>query len=66
MIERLAQRINSWANAQAELLAARNKAVAEIETIAADSAADIVEKLSGTRPVAASAKAAVKAALVAA
>jgi F-type H+-transporting ATPase subunit b len=50
------------ASAQAELLLARNKAVAEIESIAADSAADIVEKLSGTRPVAASAKAALVAA----
>ncbi len=54
------------ASAQAELSVARNKALAEIEMIAADSAADIVEKLSGSRPVAAAAKAAAKAALGAA
>jgi F-type H+-transporting ATPase subunit b len=51
------------AKAQAELAEARNKAVAEIETIAADNAADIVEKLSGTRPVAALAQSAAKAAM---
>jgi F-type H+-transporting ATPase subunit b len=54
------------AKAQAELAAARGKAIAEIEAIAADSATDIVEKLSGIRPGAASAKAAAKAVLNAA
>ncbi len=54
---------DKMATAQAELSVARGKALAEIESIAAESAADIVEKLSGTRPVAASAKAAAKSAL---
>ena len=55
--EKIEAKLNA---AQAELAQARTKAMAEIETIAADSAADIVEKLSGTRPAAAAARAAAK------
>lgn len=51
---------------QANILDARTKALAEIETVAADSAADIVEKLSGVRPAVSAASAAIKAALAAA
>lgn len=58
--EKIEAKLNA---AQAELAQARTKAMAEIETIAADSAADIVEKLSGTRPAAAAAKAAAKSVL---
>lgn len=58
--EKIEAKLNA---AQAELAQARTKAMAEIETIAADSAADIVEKLSGTRPAAAAARAAAKSVL---
>ena len=51
------------AKAQAELGVARSKAIAQIEAIATESAADIVEKLSGTRPAAALAATAVKSVL---
>ncbi|GAA4765946.1 ATP synthase F0 subunit B' [Stakelama sediminis] len=49
--------------AQASLDAARAKAVGEIEAIAADAAAGIVEKLTGTRPADSDATSAARAAL---
>lgn len=52
------------AAAQASLDAAREGALAEIEAVAADAAAAIVEKLTGTRPVDADAIAAARSALV--
>lgn len=58
--EKIEAKLNA---AQAELAQARLKAMAEIEAIAAESAADIVEKLSGTRPAAAVANAAAKSVL---
>ena len=58
--EKIEAKLNA---ALAELAQARTKAMAVIETIAADSAADIVEKLSGTRPAAAAARAAAKSVL---
>lgn len=51
------------ATAQASLDAARDRALAEIEVVAADAAAAIVEKLTGTRPVDADAIAAARSAL---
>lgn len=44
--------------AQASLSAARANAMGDIETVAAEAAADIVEKLTGTRPSPAAARAA--------
>ncbi|MEO8723887.1 MAG: hypothetical protein ABI395_10275 [Sphingobium sp.] len=46
--------------ASEELAAARTKALVQIETLSADTAADIVERLTGNRPTAAAASAAVK------
>ncbi len=51
------------ATAQASLDAARDRAFAEIEAVAAEAAAAIVEKLTGTRPVEAEAVAAARSAL---
>jgi F-type H+-transporting ATPase subunit b len=51
------------AAADASLAKARDKAMAEIETVAADAAADIVEKLTGTRPAGGRTAAAARAAL---
>lgn len=51
------------AEAQAALDTARNNALGEIESVAADAAADIVEKLTGVRPPAAETTAAARAAL---
>ena len=49
--------------AAASLATARNKAMGEIEAVAADAAATIVEKLTGTRPAEAQATSAARAAL---
>lgn len=49
--------------AETALGEARNRAVAEIEAIAADAAADIVEKLTGARPAAGDAATAARSAL---
>jgi F-type H+-transporting ATPase subunit b len=51
------------AEAQAALDAARGKALGQIEQIAADAAADIVEKLTGTRPAEADSATVARAAL---
>lgn len=51
--------------AEASLTAARTKAMTEIETVAADTAADIVERLTGNRPDAAVVKLAASAAMAA-
>jgi len=51
------------ADAQQRLDGARDRALAEVETIAADAAASIVERLAGTRPAEAAAAAAARAAL---
>ena len=51
------------AEAQASLDAARTKALVEIEAVAGDTAADIVEKLTGRRPAENTANAAARAAL---
>ena len=50
--------------AQASLDAARQRAMGEIEGVAADAAADIVEKLTGTRPAPSATQDAARAALV--
>jgi F-type H+-transporting ATPase subunit b len=52
----------SQAAASEELAAARTKALSQIESLSADTAADIVERLTGNRPTAAAANAAVKSA----
>ena len=49
--------------AEADVSAARKSAMAEIESVAAEAASDLVAKLSGAKVVAADAKAAVKAVL---
>jgi F-type H+-transporting ATPase subunit b len=49
--------------AEAELAEARTRALGEIEAVAADAAADIVERLTGTRPAPAEAGAAARTAL---
>jgi F-type H+-transporting ATPase subunit b len=51
------------AEAQASLDAARKSAFGQIESVAADAASDIVERLTGTRPAAADAARAAQAAL---
>jgi len=51
------------ADAQQTLDAAKSRALAEVEAIAADAAASIVERLAGTRPADTAAAAAAKAAL---
>ena len=51
------------AAAEADVTAARKSAMAEIESVAADAASDLVAKLSGAKVAAADAKAAVKAVL---
>jgi F-type H+-transporting ATPase subunit b len=51
--------------ADADLAAARSKAMGEIETVAADAAADIVERLTGMRPTAATVADAARSALAA-
>ena len=51
------------ADAQTALDGAKGKAVSEVEAIAAEAAASIVERFTGTRPAAADATAAAKAAL---
>jgi len=51
------------AEAEASLAAARRAALAEIETVAAEAAADIVEKLTGQRPAPDASAAAARAAL---
>ena len=49
--------------AETDVAAARKSAMAEIESVAAEAAGDLVAKLSGAKVVAADAKAAVKAVL---
>lgn len=53
------------AAAEADLAGARNRALGEIEGVAADVAADIVERLTGARPDATAATAAARGALAA-
>jgi F-type H+-transporting ATPase subunit b len=53
------------AAADAKLAVARNKALGEVESVAADAAADIVERLTGTRPDAALVSNAAKSAMAA-
>jgi F-type H+-transporting ATPase subunit b len=60
--EKLAEKA---AAADASLSSARNKALGEIESVAADTAADIVERLTGKRPDLATIKKAASAAMAA-